>query len=48
MPNSLRFQPVITMRCVSSTLVSLLLLASPVVVLAHSGATNVESGDIIF
>ncbi|MEA5502543.1 efflux RND transporter periplasmic adaptor subunit [Halotia wernerae UHCC 0503] len=40
MPNSLRFQPIVTMRCVSGTLVSLLLLASPVVVLAHSGHGN--------
>ncbi|MFS0514159.1 efflux RND transporter periplasmic adaptor subunit [Nostoc sp. UIC 10607] len=37
MPNSLRFQPILTMRCVSGTLVSLLLLASPVAVLAHAG-----------
>ncbi|MBD2532076.1 efflux RND transporter periplasmic adaptor subunit [Nostoc flagelliforme FACHB-838] len=37
MPNSLRFQPILTIRCVSGRLVSLLLLASPVAVLAHAG-----------
>ncbi|MBD2385632.1 efflux RND transporter periplasmic adaptor subunit [Cylindrospermum sp. FACHB-282] len=45
MPNSLRFQPIVTMRCVSGTLVSLLLLASPIVVLAHSGHGNEFQGE---
>jgi membrane fusion protein, heavy metal efflux system len=40
MPNSLRFHPILTMRCVSGTLVSLLLLANPLLVLAHAGHGN--------
>ncbi|MBW4686759.1 MAG: efflux RND transporter periplasmic adaptor subunit [Komarekiella atlantica HA4396-MV6] len=45
MPNSARFQPIVTMYCVSGTLVSLLLLTSPVVVLAHSGHGNEFQGE---
>ncbi|MBD6614832.1 efflux RND transporter periplasmic adaptor subunit [Komarekiella sp. 'clone 1'] len=45
MPDSARFQPNVTMHCVSSTLVSLLLLISPVVVLAHSGHGNEFQGE---
>ncbi|OKH26565.1 efflux transporter periplasmic adaptor subunit [Hydrococcus rivularis NIES-593] len=45
MPNSLRFQPTVTIRCVSGTLVSLLLLASPIVVLAHGGHGNEFQGE---
>ncbi|MCC5668368.1 efflux RND transporter periplasmic adaptor subunit [Nostoc sp. CHAB 5784] len=45
MPNSLRFQPIVTMRCVSGTLLSLLLLASPIVVLAHGGHGNEFQGE---
>lgn len=45
MPNSLRFQPIVIIRCVSGTLVSLLLLASPIVVLAHGGHGNEFQGD---
>ncbi|BAZ21307.1 hypothetical protein NIES4073_21850 [Kalymmatonema gypsitolerans NIES-4073] len=37
MPNSLRSQPPTVIRCVSGTLASLLLLASPAAVLAHGG-----------
>ncbi|MBD2516576.1 efflux RND transporter periplasmic adaptor subunit [Nostoc sp. FACHB-973] len=40
MPNSLRFHPIVTIRYVSSTLVGLLLLANPVLVLAHAGHGN--------
>jgi len=45
MPNSLRFQLIVTMRCVSGTLASLLLLASPIVVLAHGGHGNEFQGE---
>lgn len=45
MPNSLRFQPIVIIRCVSGTLVSLLLLASPIVVLAHGGHGNEFQGE---
>lgn len=40
MPNSLRSQPLTVIRCVSGTLASLLLLASPAAVLAHAGHGN--------
>jgi cobalt-zinc-cadmium efflux system membrane fusion protein len=40
MPNSLRSQPPTAIRCVSGTLASLLLLASPAAVLAHGGHGN--------
>jgi cobalt-zinc-cadmium efflux system membrane fusion protein len=40
MPNSLRSQPPTAVRCVSGTLASLLLLASPAAVLAHGGHGN--------
>ncbi|MCC5653837.1 efflux RND transporter periplasmic adaptor subunit [Nostoc sp. XA013] len=45
MPNSLRFQPILTMRCVSGTLVGLLLFANPVVVLAHAGHGDEFQGE---
>ena len=40
MPNSLRSQTPTIIPCVSGTLISLLLLASPAVVLAHGGHGN--------
>lgn len=44
MLNSLRSQPSITIRCVSRTFLSVLLIASPAVVLAHSGHGNEFQG----
>ncbi|MBP5973022.1 efflux RND transporter periplasmic adaptor subunit [Brasilonema sp. CT11] len=44
MPNSLRSQPLTAIRCVSGTLASLLLFASPAAVLAHGGHGNEFQG----